>query len=318
MSETGDAQPALVQTEALSKFYGTRRGIEALDLQIGRGEIFALLGPNGAGKTTTLRLLLGFLRPTAGRATIDGLDCWRQRHEILRGVGYVTGHVRLYEHMRADRLIRLINNLHGGDRLHQAYYIAERLRLDPTLKIRKYSRGNKQKLAIVLAMMHAPQLLVFDEPTISLDPIIADEVHHLLREAREDGATVLFSSHVLAEVEKICDRVGVLREGRLIATQRTEDFRRQHLQRLIVTFAAEPADCPPQVGLRMVRRVNRHRIEYAVAGEVTAALGWLTGQNVANVEITWPRMEEVFLSYYRDEANAVPISTAPTDEGDAA
>jgi ABC-2 type transport system ATP-binding protein len=298
MNPSAEGKATKIVAAGLSKFYGARRGIEALNLQIHRGEIFGLLGPNGAGKTTTLRLLTGFLRPSGGRATIDGLDCWRQRHRILAGVGYVPGHVRLYEHMRARRLIRLVDALHGGGHLPWAMNLAQRLRFDPSLRIRKYSRGNKQKLAVVLAMMHRPALIVLDEPTISLDPIITNEVHRLLVEARAAGATVLFSSHVLAEVEKVCDRVGVLRDGRLVAVQRTEQFRQNHVQRVRVTFRGVPPPAPPP--LRVLRQVDKRTVEYSITGEVNAAVRWLANQDVGHLEITWPRLEDVFLSYYQD------------------
>jgi ABC-2 type transport system ATP-binding protein len=301
-----DAQSDFIRAEGLSKRYGSRRGIEALDLTVGRGEAFGLLGPNGAGKTTALRLLTGFLRPSAGRATIAGLDCWRQRRRVLELIGYVPGHVRLYEHMRAWGLIKLIDRLHGGGHLWRAGELAERLRFDPTLAIHEYSRGNKQKLAVITALMHRPRLLVLDEPTTSLDPIIADEVHGLLEEAREGGATLLLSSHALGEVERVCRRVGVLRDGRLIAVEPIERFRHNHLRRLTVTFdGPPPADAAP--GLTRLGGCNGHTVEYAVTGELAAALRWLAGQNVADLEIAWPRMEEVFLGYYRD----TPASTPP-------
>src|SRR5947209_14821734 len=205
--------PAAIDTSGLSKDYGRGRGLFDLDLEVNEGEVLGYLGPNGAGKTTTIRLLMGLIHPSVGSASIFGLDCQRQAVEVKRYVGYVPGELPQFGGLRGSEIVAYMAGLRGGVDNTVVARICERLGLDLGQRYREYSRGNKQKLAIVLAFMHRPRLLVLDEPTGGLDPLNQQEFYALVREARGRGATVFLSSHILAEVEAVCDRVGIIRAG---------------------------------------------------------------------------------------------------------
>jgi ABC-2 type transport system ATP-binding protein len=207
---------AAVRTSGLTKDYGSGRGLFGLDMQVAQQEIFGYLGPNGAGKTTTIRLLMGMIRPTRGSAYIFGLDCLRDSVEVKRRVGYLPGDIPQFGSLRGGEIVAYLGGMRGGVDRRRVRALAERFDLDLNRRFREYSSGNKQKLAIVLAFMHRPDLLILDEPTSDLDPLNQQEFYELLRESRNDGATVLLSSHLLPEVEKVCDRVGIIRNGRLV------------------------------------------------------------------------------------------------------
>ncbi|HEX5501701.1 MAG TPA: ABC transporter ATP-binding protein, partial [Thermomicrobiales bacterium] len=206
----------MIATEGLTKDYNGARGIRDVTLEVAEGEIFGFLGPNGAGKTTTIRLLMGLLRPTAGSATIGGLDCWAEATAVKRLVGYLPGEFACDPGLTGAQILTYLGNLRGG--VDQAYLrrLLERLELDPTKRFRAYSRGNKQKVGLVQAFMHRPRLLVLDEPTGGLDPLNQQTFYDLVAEAHAGGATVFLSSHILPEVEHICHRVGIIREGELV------------------------------------------------------------------------------------------------------
>ena len=210
---------SIITTQALSRRYGRRLGIESANLEIGAGEIFGFLGPNGAGKTTTIRLLLGFLRPTYGCASIIGLDCWQESPRIKREVGYLPGDLRLYPWLTAHRALKIIGLVRGVDLYAAGADLAERFQLELDLPVRKMSRGTRQKLGLVMALAHKPRLLILDEPTSGLDPLMQVELAKCLRELAAVGHTVFFSSHTLSEVEALCDRVAIVRKGRIIADE---------------------------------------------------------------------------------------------------
>src|SRR5438046_1418178 len=207
---------AAIHTARLSKDYGLGRGLFELDLQVAQQEVFGYLGPNGAGKTTTIRVLMGLIRPTAGSAYIFGLDCVRDAVDVKRKVGYLPGDIPQFGSLRGSEVVAYLGGMRGGVDRATVRKLAERFDLDLNRRFREYSSGNKQKLAIVLAFMHAPELLILDEPTGGLDPLNQQEFYRLLREVRDDGATVFLSSHILSEVEHVCDRVGIVRGGRLV------------------------------------------------------------------------------------------------------
>ena len=228
-----------ISTLGLTKDYGMGRGLFELDLQVAPQEVFGYLGPNGSGKTTTIRLLMGMLHPTRGSAHIFGLACIRDAVEVKRKVGYLPGDVPDFGSLRGGEIVAYLGGMRGGVDPKQVRLLAERFDLDLSRKFREYSTGNKQKLAIVLAFMHRPQLLILDEPTAGLDPLNQQEFYALLREARDDGAGIFLSSHVLSEVEEHCDRVGILRAGRLV---RLVDLEPGHprLEQLFLSYFSEP------------------------------------------------------------------------------
>jgi ABC-2 type transport system ATP-binding protein len=229
----GDA----IRTEGLTKDYGRTRGIAELDLAVRPGQVFGFLGPNGAGKTTTIRLLVDLIRPTSGRAEVLGMDTRTHSVEIRRRVGYLSGELALYENLTGRELLDYIANLRGlGDR-RLAGELCQRLDLDPAHHVHDLSRGNKQKLGLVLALMHRPELLILDEPTSGLDPLVQQEFHRIVRQATSEGRTVFLSSHVLSEVERMADQVGIIRDGRLVDLLQVNDLKTHALRRFELDFA---------------------------------------------------------------------------------
>jgi len=229
------ADETTIVCSSLTKFYGATRGIEALDLKVRKGEIFGFLGPNGAGKTTTIRMLMGFLKPSGGDAKILGLDSWSQSVGVKKRVGNIPGDVSLYDNLHVHDLINYIDRFRPGpDPLLKD--LLERLDLDISKKVKALSRGNRQKVAIVLAMMHDPEILILDEPTLGLDPLMQQEFYTILGEFKDRGKTVFLSSHILSEVERACDRVGIVRKGFLVDIKAIEEFRQNKIRHMDVIF----------------------------------------------------------------------------------
>ena len=215
---------SIIFTEKLSRSYGRRMGIEGVNLDIGEGSIFGFLGPNGAGKTTTIRLLLGFLRPELGRAKIFGLDCWLQSPRIKREIGYLPGDLRLYPWLNTHTALKILGG-RGVMICASGAGLADRFQLEMDLRVRKMSRGMRQKLGLVMALVHKPRLLILDEPTSGLDPVMQDELAGYLRELASDGHTIFFSSHTLSEVESLCDRVAIICRGHIVADETLQSLR---------------------------------------------------------------------------------------------
>lgn len=292
----GDA----IRTEGLTKYYGRNRGIAELDLAVPPGEVFGFLGPNGAGKTTTIRLLLDLIRPTGGRAEVLGMDTRSHSIEIRRRVGYLSGELALYENLTGRELVEYIANLRGlGDR-RLADQLCQRLDLDPAHHVHDLSRGNKQKLGLVLALMHRPELLLLDEPTSGLDPLVQQEFHQIVGEATAEGRTVFLSSHVLSEVERIADRVGIIREGRLVDLLKVSELKSQALRRLELDFAQPvPAAAFERLPGVIEVTVSGGVVRCAVQGSVDALIKAAAGYELVNLVSHEPDLEQIFLAYYR-------------------
>jgi ABC-2 type transport system ATP-binding protein len=239
------AVPA-IRTSKLSKDYGVGRGLFDLDLEVASQEVFGYLGPNGAGKTTTIRLLMGMIKPSAGGAYVFGLDCNRDYVEVKRRVGYLPGDMPQFGSLRGKEVVAYLGGMRGGADPKSVHRIAERFDLDLNRRFREYSSGNKRKLGILLAFMHEPDLLILDEPTNGLDPLNQQEFYELLREAREGGASVFLSSHVLSEVEHVCDTVGILRDGKLVRLARLDDLRAEGETSLEEVFLSYYSDTDRQ------------------------------------------------------------------------
>ena len=308
-----------IRLHQLTKDYGPVRALSAVDLTVERGEIFGFLGPNGAGKTTAIRVLLDLIRPTAGSAEVLGLDAQRDSVEVRRRTGYLPGDPRMYERMNAPDYFALVASLRD-QRVDIAYRdrLVERLQLDATRRIGTLSRGNRQKVGIVQALMLRPELLVLDEPTSGLDPLMQEVVEDLLREVADDGRTVFFSSHDLAEVEQVCSRVAMLRAGRVIDVFDLAERRRIAAQRIAVTFA-EP---PPRDALDGIDGAPLLSLEGAEAvfethDGVDALLKFLARFTVVQLETHKPTLEELFLSYY-EQSEASPVGAADEEPQDAA
>jgi len=248
---TGAGQPA-IRAEALTKRYGATLALDSLDLTVGAGEVYGYLGPNGAGKTTTIRLLLGLHRPTSGRAELFGVDAWRDAVAAHRRVAYVGGEPALWPALTAGEALEFLARVHGGaDRAYQAQLV-ERFALDTTKKVRALSKGNRQKVPLIAALATRADLLLLDEPTSGLDPLMEMVFRDCVKDAKEAGQTVFLSSHVLSEVEALCDRVGILRSGRLIEQGTLAELRHLRAQTVDVTFDGPPPELPSgrRAGLR--------------------------------------------------------------------
>jgi ABC-2 type transport system ATP-binding protein len=294
------AAPA-IRTVRLTKDYGLGRGLFDLDLQIAGPEVFGYLGPNGAGKTTTIRLLMGMIQPTEGQAYVFGLDAFRESVEVKRKVGYLPGDVPQFGGLTGSELVAYLGGMRGGVDRKRVRSIAERFGLDLSRRFREYSSGNKQKIAILLAFMHRPDLLILDEPTSSLDPLNQQEFYALLKEARDDGATVFLSSHVLSEVQRVCDRVGIIRDGRLVQLARLDEMRRIQVHHVELTFA-EDGDLPEAAvraaaGVEDVNVAGRH-LTCSVHGSFDALLDAISDSHVVELVSTEPSLEEAFLGYF--------------------
>ena len=287
-----------IETHDLTKWFGRHRALDGIDLHIAPGEVFGYLGPNGAGKTTTIRLLAGLLRPTAGTASVLGMDVVRERDGMQARLGYLPGTFVGYPDLTAEQYLRFLANLRGGVDWNVVTSMAKRVDLDLGRRLGVLSHGNRQKVGIVQALMHQPELVILDEPTTGLDPIIQREFIGLLRDVREAGGTVFLSSHILSEVEAVADRVGIIRDGSLVVVESVELLKRRALRRMDLTFAGEP----PQ-GLSAIAGVREltftgSTAHLAVEGSTADLLAAAAPHRVEQIVTHEPDLEEIFLSYY--------------------
>lgn len=287
---------AAIRTYDLTKYYGRARGIEGLDLEVAQGEVFGFLGPNGAGKTTTIRLLLNLLRPSRGRAEVLGMDAQRDSLTIRRRLGYIPGGVALYRDMTGAELLSLVARGRGGG--ERQGELCSRLGLDPGPKVKTLSTGNKQKLAIALAFLPDPELYILDEPALGLDPLVQREFYHMLREEQGRGKTVFLSSHYLAEVERVCQRVGIVREGGLVAVEEVAVLKRKKVRRMEVSFASPlPAGALVLPGVEVLHQQG-NQAELAVHGGVAELLSRLAGLGVEDLVFPEASLEDTFMKFY--------------------
>ncbi len=293
-----------IRTEGLSKRYGSVYAIEDLDLEVAEGEVVGYLGPNGAGKTTTIRLLLGLIRPSAGRAEIFGLDCQRQVVEAHRRLAYVAGEASLWPSLTGAETLHLLGRVQG--RVDNTYRdeLIGRFDLDPSKKVRACSKGNRQKLILIAALMTRPELLILDEPTSGLDPLMEQAFRHCVHEARERGQTIFLSSHILSEVEALCDRIGILREGLLVEMGTLAEMR--HLSALTIeaTFEGPVPDISRVPGVSSVEVVG-HLVRCHVRGTIEPLLKVLAASGVQELLSREPSLEELFLAQYGGSSESV-------------
>jgi ABC-2 type transport system ATP-binding protein len=298
----------MIETAGLGKVYGSTLALSDLTLEVRKGEVFGLLGPNGSGKTTTIRLLLGFLHPSAGRSSVAGYDSWRQSRDVRNAVSYLPGELRLIGSMSGLNLLRFLTSLRGGVGLDRAVAIAERImKLDLRRKVRTYSTGMKQKLALAQTFADPVDVLILDEPTSALDPSARADVLELVSEARRSGQTVIFSGHVLSEVEQVADRVAIMRRGRLMHIEDMHE--RRSLRMLLVKYAgAPPESYPDELELTLKSRQGdvdllEHR------GGIGPLLAWLPSRNILDLAVGTEDLKALYDRYHGvdavddDEAN---------------
>ncbi len=291
----------MIKAQNLTKQYGSFVAIDDVSFEVEQGEVLGFLGPNGAGKTTAIRLLLGFLRPTKGRASIFGLDCWQQSHLIKQEVGYMPGDIRLYPWLTVRRALHIAQDTRRGETIGRGMAVADRFQLDPDLVVRKMSRGMRQKLGLILALAHEPKLLVLDEPTSGLDPLMQESLTSLLRERAGQGCTVFFSSHTLSEVEQLCDRVAIVRAGRIVADEALDDLRQRARRELVIRFATtdDAQRLEPPEFIRLISREG-DRWTGELDGEAGRLCQWMSGLPIRDFTIGLPDLNTIFRAQYQE------------------
>ncbi len=292
--------PAVIETTDLTKRFGATTAVDSLTLEIPAGEVFGFLGPNGAGKTTTIRLLLGLIRPTGGSARVHGHDVWAEPVESHRHVAVVTADPAMWPQLTAHETFDLLGNLHGSFDAAYRDELIERFDLDPDKKMRAFSTGNRQKVALIAALMTRPDLLIFDEPTSGLDPLRKVVFRECLAEAKERGQTVFLSSHLLIEVEASADRVGLLRRGRLVEVGTFEELRHLSAVRIEATFEGDPPDLAGVAGVDGVHVDGRH-LTFHVHGPIAPVLDALAPARPVHLTSHEPSLEDLFLAQYGEE-----------------
>ena len=292
--------PAIIRTERLTKSYGEHRGIIDVDLEVQAGEVFGFLGPNGAGKTTTIRTLLDLIRPTSGKAFVFDIETTVDPVSIHKRIGYIPGEFALYDRLTGAQTIQYFANLRGGvDRAYRDSLV-QRLDIDPSRKFKELSKGNKQKIGLVIALQHKPELLVLDEPTSGLDPLVQQSFYELVREAQGEGRTVFLSSHILSEVEKTCDRVAIIRDGVLVKVDSVEGLRDLAHHEVELRFAdgTVPADAFASLPGVSDVKLNDHTLKMRVSGPITPVVQAAARYELLDFVSREPSLEETFLAQY--------------------
>jgi polyether ionophore transport system ATP-binding protein len=288
---------SVIRTEGLSKRYDTTLALDALDLMVEGGEVYAFLGPNGAGKTTTIRLLVGLLRPSAGRAELFGVDAWRDPVTAHRQIAYVTAAPNLWPSLTGTETLEFLARVRGGADSAYRDLLVERFQLDANKKVRALSHGNRQKVQLIAAFASRAELLILDEPTGGLDPLMEMAFRETVREAKERGQTVFLSSHILSEVEAVCDRVGILREGRLVDQGTLAELRHLSAQSVEVTFDGGVPELPPLPGVEVVQ-AGANALRFEVSGSVGPLIAALADHPLVSLQSREPSLEEIFLHHY--------------------
>jgi len=302
MNHTNDSnsQSPLTFTH-FTKRYGKARGVEDINLEVKPGETFGFLGPNGAGKTTTIRTVLNFMKPSSGSITLFGRDSAKDSVKIKQKIGYLAGDYELFENLTGAQYLELVANLHGVKDKKSTTELTERLSVTLHQKIRTLSRGNKQKIGLVAALLHDPDLLILDEPTSGLDPIMQNQFYELMRERKQRGKSVFISSHILSEVQEVCDRVGFMRSGTLIETIDVAELIREAKKQITLVFqqGTKPMHLPDFDSLEVVHKSSK-QLTFTTKAPVKDVLKWLSMQPVQDVTIQNASLDEVFLKLYGD------------------
>lgn len=290
-----------IQIRKLTKYYGKNRGIIELDLTVKKGEFFGFIGPNGAGKSTTIRTMLGLIFPTGGNAQIFGMDVVKKKQDILRKVGYLPSESAFYPGMKVKEVLKLSADLRKKDCSEETKLLCDRMQLDTTRKVEELSFGNKKKVSIVCALQHCPELLILDEPTGGLDPLMQKEFFDILQERNKQGTTIFLSSHVLSEIQRNCTRAAIIRDGRIIACDSVDALSQTNAKRITVQG---------QINLNELkgicdRKSSGDSISFLFNGDINELLRTLSASQVSDLTITEPDLEEIFLHYYEKDGDAV-------------
>lgn len=285
-----------IKTTKLTKYYGKARGIEDLNLTVESGECFGFIGPNGAGKSTTIRTLLGLISPTSGHGQIFGKDIQKERKAILREVGYLPSEAVFYHGMKVKDILKLSDHMRKTNSETEAKKLCERLQLDTTRKVDELSFGNRKKVAIVCALMSRPRLLILDEPTGGLDPLMQREFFEIIRERNREGATVFLSSHILSEIQKNCTRAAIIRDGKLIACDRVDVLSRTAAKRVTVHGKLDISGLPGICD----KKENGGEISFLYSGDMNALIRTLSTGDIRDLSVSEPDLEEIFLHYYEE------------------
>ena len=291
----------VIKTAKLTKYYGKARGIVDLDLTVSQGEFFGFIGPNGAGKSTTIRTMLGLIAPTSGSAMIFGKDITKEKKSILQDIGYLPSETLFYQGMKVKDVLKLSADLRKKDCKAEAKMLCERLQLDTSRKIDDLSFGNRKKVAIVSALQHRPKLLILDEPTGGLDPLMQKEFFDILRERNKAGATIFLSSHILSEIQRNCTRAAIIRDGKIIACDSVDALSKTNAKRITVQGII---DLEHLSGIRD-RKETKDSISFLYSGDMGSLLHTLSMGQVDDLTVTEPDLEEVFLHYYEKEGETV-------------
>ncbi len=290
-----------IQIRKLTKYYGKNRGIIELDLTVKKGEFFGFIGPNGAGKSTTIRTMLGLIFPTGGNAQIFGMDVVKKKQDILRKVGYLPSESAFYPGMKVKEVLKLSADLRKKDCSEETKLLCDRMQLDTTRKVEELSFGNRKKVSIVCALQHCPELLILDEPTGGLDPLMQKEFFDILQERNKQGTTIFLSSHVLSEIQRNCTRAAIIRDGRIIACDSVDALSQTNAKRITVQG---------QINLNELkgicdRKSSGDSISFLFNGDINELLRTLSASQVSDLTITEPDLEEIFLHYYEKDGDAV-------------
>jgi ABC-2 type transport system ATP-binding protein len=289
---------AVIATKNLTKYYGKTKGIENLNLEVNKGEIFGFLGPNGAGKTTTIRLLLNLIKASSGSAYVFGMDSQRDTLEIRRRLGYIPGEVAFYDGMNGKEFLSLMGSFHGVNGEKRIKKLKDMFELDLSPQIRAYSKGMKQKLAIIQAFMNDPELLILDEPSLGLDPLMQHTFYDLLLEEKRRGKTVFLSSHILPEVERVCDRVGIVRNGELVSIERVADLKRKKVRRIDIFLKKELTAEELKLANTEILEIKGKSIKLKFFGDTPKLLKQLTDLPIEDIAFPEASLEDTFMEFY--------------------
>ncbi len=287
---------SVIEVKNLKKYFGETKAVDDMSLNVEKGEIFGFLGPNGAGKTTTIRTMMDFIRPTGGEIKILGLDAQKDTVELKKKIGYLSGELRLYKKWTGQDHINFVKNLHGDGDIAEG--IAERFDYDPSLKVKSLSSGNRQKLAIVMAFMTKPEVLIMDEPTNALDPLLQNEMYEMIEEVAKQGTTVFMSSHNLSEVDRICSRVGIIKQGKMVTTESIINLKEKRLYTITVYFKDKFDKNVFNIENVEIKKEIAEGLIMSAKGDINQLVKKLSEYNLRDLRIEHASLEDIFLEFY--------------------